>query len=93
MAAPATRKRRLWDVYALPGFRPEATLRGVFGDPKARIIKLRRRSKKRGAVVVDAPTTAGTIVRSVASAIYRAATRAYLSNSKCDAFFAGVAAK
>jgi hypothetical protein len=32
-------------AYAFPGFRPEGTVRGIFGDPKARIIKLNRRSK------------------------------------------------
>jgi transposase len=29
-----------------PGFRPEQTVRGIFGDPKARVITLKRRSKK-----------------------------------------------
>jgi hypothetical protein len=92
MAAPATRKRRLWDTYAFPGFRPEATVQGVFGDPKARIIRLARRSKKHG-VVVDACIRGGTIARSVAYAIFLAVTREYFSNSKCDAFFASIVAK
>ena len=43
------RKRRLWDAYAFPGFGPETTVRGIFGDPKARIVRLKRRSKKRAA--------------------------------------------
>ena len=47
LAAPAKRQRRLWDAYTFPGFRPEGTVRGVFGDRKARIVKLIRRSKKR----------------------------------------------
>src|SRR5215216_1701300 len=47
MARSTKRKRRLWDAYAFPGFRPLPTVRGVFGDPKARVITLRRRSKKR----------------------------------------------
>lgn len=93
MAAPAKRKRRLWDAYAFPGFRPEETVRGIFGDAKARILRLRRRSKKRIAVVVDAGITAGTIARCAACAIFPAATRGYSSNSKCDAFVAGIAAK
>ena len=93
MTATAKRKRRLWDAYAFPGFRPEATVRGIFGDPKARIIRLRRRSKKRDAVVVDACITAGTIARSVACATSRAATRAYISNLKFGAYFAGRVAK
>ena len=37
---PASRKRkRLLDTYRFPGFRPEDVLKGVFGDPKARVIK------------------------------------------------------
>jgi hypothetical protein len=40
------RRRRLWDTYCFPGFRPEQTVRGIFGDPKARVITLKRRSKK-----------------------------------------------
>jgi len=38
MANSAKRQRRLWDAYAFPGFRPQSTVRGVFGDPKARVI-------------------------------------------------------
>jgi hypothetical protein len=39
--------RRLDDAFRFPGFRPEATVRGIFGDPKARILRLLRRGKKR----------------------------------------------
>ena len=45
MATSTKRMRRLWDAYAFPGFRPQPTVRGVFGDPKARVIILERRSK------------------------------------------------
>jgi transposase len=45
MGASPKRKRRLWDAYAVPGFRPLPTVRGIFGGPKARIITLVRRSK------------------------------------------------
>ncbi len=38
--------RRLDDTFRFPGFRPEATVRGIFGDPKARIVRLLRRGKK-----------------------------------------------
>ena len=31
MANSAKRQRRLWDAYAFPGFRPQPTVRGVFG--------------------------------------------------------------
>jgi hypothetical protein len=93
MAAPAKQKRRLWDAYAFPGFRPEGTVRGIFGKPKARIIRLSRRSKKRCAVVADALTMVGMIARFGACAIFRARTRTYFSKSKCDASFAGLVAK
>src|SRR5271156_720042 len=46
MARAAKRIRRLWDTYWFPGFRPEPTVRGIFGDPKAVVIGLKRRSKK-----------------------------------------------
>jgi len=93
MADTAKRKRRLWDAYSFPGFRPEGTVRGIFGDVKARIIWLRRRSKKRDVVVVDACIAVGTTARSAACAIFRAAIRGYISNSKCGAYFAGPVAK
>ncbi len=40
-----TRKRqlRLEDSRAFLGFRPEPTVRGIFGDPKVRIITLMKR--------------------------------------------------
>jgi hypothetical protein len=40
------KKRRLWDEYRFPGFHPRAEVKGIFGDPKARIIPLQRRQKK-----------------------------------------------
>jgi hypothetical protein len=36
---------RLRDLYAFPGFVPAATIRGVFGDPYAVVIPLRRRTE------------------------------------------------
>lgn len=44
---PKTNKQhRLLDTYAYPGFRPQAAVKGVFGDPKVRIVTLCRREKK-----------------------------------------------
>lgn len=40
------KKRRLLDEYRFPGYRPKADIRGVFGDPKARVIWLERIRKK-----------------------------------------------
>ena len=36
-----------WTLYAFPGFRPQSTVRGAFGDPKARVIALVRRANIR----------------------------------------------
>src|SRR5262245_51092038 len=49
MAASKRRERRLWDTYAFGGFRVQPTVRGVFGNPKARLVSLVRRSKKQHA--------------------------------------------
>ena len=67
------RKRRLADAYAFPGFRPLAMVRGVFGNPKARIITLLRRSKKHDAVVAARVSTAGTTAKRGVCAICPAA--------------------
>ena len=37
--------RRLADTYRFPGCRPRATVRGVCGDPKVRVLQLQRRNK------------------------------------------------
>ncbi len=46
MANSFNRKKRLSVAYAYTGFRPQPTVRGIFGDQKARVITLVRRSKK-----------------------------------------------
>ena len=49
------------DAYRFPGFRPVDDLRGVFGDPYARVVMLVRRSKKRRAGRAGGSNPAGTI--------------------------------
>lgn len=44
-------KRRLEDAYRFPGFRPERIVKGKYSDRYARVIVLKRRSKKQSAVV------------------------------------------
>jgi hypothetical protein len=53
--------KRLQDVYRFPGFVPLAQVRGVFGDPYAVVITLRRRRKKRAVVFADVPIAPSTI--------------------------------
>jgi hypothetical protein len=93
MANSTKRQRRLWDAYAFPGFRPQSTVRGVLGDPKARVISLVRRSKKRSAVAADRRTWVGTTGARAAREICPAAMRASTSNSRCGAYSARAAAK
>jgi hypothetical protein len=83
---------RLPDAYRFPGFRPEPIVRGCFGDPKARIVSLRRRQKKRRAAAVASPFEAVTTESCVRHAICRAATPAFTWNSKFDGCTAAGAA-
>lgn len=57
------KRRSLLDEYQFPGFRPKAGIQGIFGDPKARVIRLERTQKKQSAVVavqcIGAITTRG----------------------------------
>jgi hypothetical protein len=66
------RYRRLWDTYRFPGFRPEQTVTGIFGDPKARVIRLARRGKKRLAVFVALFITRFTTARTEEFGIFPA---------------------
>jgi hypothetical protein len=54
------KKRQLLDEYRFPGFRPRADVHGVFGDPKARVIRLERTQKKQSVDVVGKYTEAIT---------------------------------
>src|SRR5258705_3525091 len=77
MARTAKRRRRLWDTYWFPGFRPQPTVHGIFGDPKARVITLNRRSKKRAAGAAVMSRWAGTTGKFGGCVIFRAATLRY----------------
>src|SRR5216684_249876 len=83
---------RLQDTYRFPGFRPQATVRGIFGDPKARIVSLRRLRKKRPVAAVGSPIELSTTTRSAGSATCPVATRACTWRSRCDASAAAGAA-
>jgi hypothetical protein len=52
--------KKLHDLYRFPGFVPHPRVQGVFGDPRAVLITLQRRRKKRcaaSAVRYTTPTT------------------------------------
>jgi hypothetical protein len=79
---------RLPDAYRFPGFRPEPIVRGFFGDPKARIVSLRRRQKKRPVAPVANPFEAVTTESRGKRAICPAATPASTWSSRFDGFTA-----
>jgi len=90
---PAPRKRkRLLDAYRFPGFRPDELVKGIFGDPRARVITLVRRSKKRRAVSAAWFIGTGTTASGAACAICPAPIRGSTSISKCAASAAGAVA-
>ena len=67
---------RLPDAYRFPGFSPEPIVRGIFGDPKARVVSLRRRRKKRSVAFAANPSVAITTANRVESATCPVATPA-----------------
>jgi len=85
MVKSGKRLRRLSDGYWFAGFRARATVRGVFGDPDVRIVRLERRSKKRFAAVAVWSGAGGTIGGYVGFATCRARDFGLFWNSKCDA--------
>ena len=83
--------RQLTEIYRFPGFRPLSTIRGIFGDPKARVVRLSRRGKKQ-----NVGSAANFIVHFTTTGyaefeIYPAATAEYIWNSKFDVYSVGVA--
>jgi hypothetical protein len=87
------RPHRLWDTYGFPGFRPSPTVRGIFGDPHARIPPLTRRGKKRPVGRVGGCSAAGTTASPVGSAIWPAGACASTWRSRSGAWRAGAAAR
>ena len=85
--------KHLIDTYRFPGFKPLATVRGIFGDPKARVIRLVRRGKKLFVAYAESQSEVIMIIARSWSGIYRAETRKYSSNLNADAFIARIAGR
>jgi hypothetical protein len=92
MAESGKRQRRLSDGYSFAGFRAKETVRGMFGDPDVRIVRLDRRSKKRFAATAGGSTPAGTTGGCGRFATFRAQYFGLFWSSKCGALRAAVAA-
>src|SRR5271169_6578810 len=89
----STKRRRLLDAYQFPGFRPMEEVRGVFGDPHARIVTLVRRSKKRLAARAEESIPGGTIASFGELGTFRPAGCGYSWSSRCGASNAASAAR
>ncbi len=85
--------KRLWDAYRFPGFTPEPEVSGIFGDPKALVIKLRRRGKKRFVGFAGGHIECFTTARCDGFGICRAEIVASGWMWRSAAFFAGVAGR
>lgn len=72
---------RLQAFYSFPGFTSQATIRGVFGDPYAAIVTLRRRPQKHSAANAGSSTAPSTIKASAGSATSIAAVGGSISSS------------
>jgi hypothetical protein len=87
------KKRQLLDEYRFPGFRPRTDVHGVFGDPKARVIRLERTQKKQSADVVGKYTEAITTRRFGGYEICHVGMHGYTWRRKSGEYYARGAEK
>jgi hypothetical protein len=85
--------KRLTDAYRIPGFKPKQILTGVFGDPKARIIKFNRIEKKHVAQTAVENIKVTMTGKTVLSGIFPVVTLGFSSNWRSVASSAGSAGK
>ena len=87
------KKKTLRDSYRFPGFTPQRTVIGIFGDSYARVIRLTRRGKKQFVASVARFIGPSMIIRSSGSVIFPLAMPASIWNYRYDESSAGGAAK
>ena len=80
--------KQLRDLYRFPGFIPSQHIRGIFGDPVAVVVSLKRCRKKRCAASAGKLPSATTTSGPDAFAISRVATDASISPSSFEGYFA-----
>ncbi len=56
--------KQLWDIYRFPRFYPSRRISGIFGDPRALVIRLKRRGKKQSVEPVERSIISSTAERS-----------------------------
>jgi len=87
------KNKRLTDPYHFPQFKPHQSISGVFGDPKARVIKFSRRGKKLFAVSAAKRIDRFMTARSDWFATCQTVTTAFISNWKSGVYSAGGVAR
>ena len=70
--------KRLQDEYRFPGCRPKSKLKGIFGDPHARVVVLERRQKKLSHVAAELFTEAITTRKSIGYEIFPVAGNVFI---------------
>jgi len=85
--------KRLTDAYRLPGFSPQQPITGIFGDPKARVIRLKRLEKKLDARNVVKPIAVITTAKHVGFEIFHAAIPGSIWKWRCAVCIVGDAGK
>ena len=83
------KKRRLLDEYRFTGFGPRAEIKGIFGDSKARVIRLKRIQKKRYAGVVERFMGVITTRRYVGYGIYPVEMYGFTWKWRCGEYYVG----
>jgi len=85
--------KRLLDEYEFPGFRPRAGIAGIFGDPRARVIRLERRQKKHPVGYVEQPIGVSTTRNLGGYGIYPAGMPGFILRWRFDESSASSAEK
>jgi len=83
------KKRKLMDEYRFPGFRPRAEIQGIFGDSKARIIRVERTQKKRFVDAAEKHTEAITTRECGGYGICPVEMRGFIWRWKFGGYYAG----
>jgi hypothetical protein len=81
--------RQLTDAYRFTGFRPLSSIRGIFGDPQSRVVRLSRRGKKQTVEAATKYIDHSTTANCAEFEIYLAAIAEYIWSSKFDACYVG----
>jgi len=87
------KKRGLYDAYQFPGFYPEVKGKGIFGDPVAHVVVLKRRQKKRNADSAEQSIRHTTITRHEGYGTYPVEAFVFISKWKCGECCVGCVAR